>query len=595
MKKTILSLCIVASGFYTMAQVIVSGISPANVQGSYDFGVQVGAGIWPGETDNATWGAITTDFNIPGNYIQAELAFIEDGTPGTNAQGNPVSQEGCSPAINDLSSKIAVIYRNECDFASKVFNAQVAGALAVIIVNREDEMIGMTADPAGDGPNVTIPAVAITATSGNALISEMANGPVVVLIGNKSTAFPNDLSSEPADILISKQATQNSNFDNKFDLGIQIYNHGALAQNAATVNATITGPTSEVYNETITLDPMANGDTAFIFAGNPLAFPAFDLGMGNYENGDYTLVYTLTPDATDDFPYDNVFTSTFSISNDYISLAHTNAAGEPLATSFPTPDAAFTEYKTCMFFQDENASNLGVKGLSFVPYSDTSQFEFVGKEIAITISEWNDVWTDINDQAIAFTSLNDIVYENHYPNSDDETGLPVYMDISNPFVMVDNQRYLVCLQSFDPELIFGSDGSLNYGANLALGLQPISPLFSNDPNANQWYAAGWSSGIAPSITLHTFDAAEASISEEASVKGIAFPNPTKENVRISLEASGNGVLNITDLAGKVVATTSITLVNGTTNVDMESLENGMYIFNVELESGQTSQFNVVKQ
>jgi len=107
--------------------------------------------------------------------------------------------------------------------------------------------------------------------------------------------------------------------------------------------------------------------------------------------------------------------------------------------------------------------------------------------------------------------------------------------------------------------------------------------------------AGWSSGIAPSITLHTFDAAEASISEEASVKGMAFPNPTKENVRISLEASGNGVLNITDLAGKVVATTSITLVNGTTNVDMDSLENGMYIFNVELESGQTSQFNVVKQ
>ena len=51
--------------------------------------------------------------------------------------------------INDLTGKIAVLYRNSCDFATKAWNAQVAGAVAVIVINREDDVaLGMSADSA---------------------------------------------------------------------------------------------------------------------------------------------------------------------------------------------------------------------------------------------------------------------------------------------------------------------------------------------------------------------------------------------------------------------------------------------------------------
>ena len=39
---------------------------------------------------------------------------------------------------------------------------------------------------------------------------------------------------------------------------------------------------------------------------------------------------------------------------------------------------------------------------------------------------------------------------------------------------------------------------------------------------------------------------------------------------------------------------TITLENGTTSVDISSLESGVYIFNVTMENGESTQFNVVK-
>ena len=40
------------------------------------------------------------------------LMFVEDGT----MEQIPISQEGCNPLINDLTGKIAVIWRNTCQF-----------------------------------------------------------------------------------------------------------------------------------------------------------------------------------------------------------------------------------------------------------------------------------------------------------------------------------------------------------------------------------------------------------------------------------------------------------------------------------------------
>ena len=108
------------------------------------------------------------------------------------------------------------------------------------------------------------------------------------------------------------------------------------------------------------------------------------------------------------------------------------------------------------------------------------------------------------------------------------------------------------------------------------------------------YIAGWNGSPGNGIMLDLFDASSLGLDNESVVNGKAFPNPTNENVTIALEANGNGQLMVTDVAGKAVLNQMITLVNGQTNVDMSNLDAGVYIFNVTLENGKSSQFNVVK-
>jgi hypothetical protein len=297
MKKMLL---VIAVSFFTLeaiAQVVVAGVSPASVQGNYDYGIQANEGGWPGETDDGTW-ALALDFNIDGTYVQGEIMLVEDGQPGTNLQGNPISQEGCNSLTNDLTGKIAVIYRNTCNFSLKALNAQNAGAIAVIIVNREDVGLSMTAGP--DGINVTIPVVILNKTDGTAMIAAMQGGtvPVVMFIGNKFGIFANDIGSGIDNTIIATQATTpsilaQSAADFSFTPGIAIVNYGTYTQTDAYVTATIDAPGAPAaYTSTVGPLTIAYKDTINIFDGNAETFALFSLPT--YPLGEYTLNYTLS-------------------------------------------------------------------------------------------------------------------------------------------------------------------------------------------------------------------------------------------------------------------------------------------------------------
>jgi hypothetical protein len=607
MKKLLLSLTLVASGFYSFAQVVVSGVSPAAIQGNYEYGVQAGSGSWPGEVDDATWGTLSHDFNIAGQFLQAEIVVVEDGAPGTNAQGNPVSQEGCGVLTNAaaIAGKIAVVYRNTCEFGAKVKRAQDAGAIACIIVNREDAAPGMLGGV--EGPNVTIPCVMISNIDGGALIAATVNGtmPVEVFIGNKIGAFPNDIGGDLNFLLVSPYGAANSMMDNGFDLGIQIYNYGSAVQSAATVNVTILDPSSTVvYNQTINVPSMNSTDTASFYTGEPLSF--IDFTLASYPTGQYTLTYTIDLGVADDFPFDNVYTSTFTVNDDVISYARIDGVNNPIATSFTAIATGPAELQSCMFYEN-NQIDVGLSAVTFVPHADTSVNELAGAEIFINVYEWNSPWTDLSDanyfgtgapnDPFASADLNLIAFENHYPGSDDETDDAVTVPFT-PIGLYIGQRYLVCAQTFDPNVSFGIDNGINYSGEANVRLKPFHTIFADQPNAatpsSQWYYSGWDGQSAASIALNVFDIAQLSLNEATIVNGKAFPNPTNNNVTISLEANGNGQLTVTDVAGKIALNQAVSLVNGRTDVDMSKLDAGVYIFNIALENGQSSQFNVVK-
>ena len=155
----------------------------------------------------------------------------------------------------------------------------------------------------------------------------------------------------------------------------------------------------------------------------------------------------------------------------------------------------------------------------------------------------------------------------------------------------DNQRYLFCLQSFDPAIAFGYDGNLDYDGNQAITAMPISPVYVDDT----WYTGGWSGSSTPSIGLKVIDGALLGLDDHTTVNGMAYPNPAVDVVTISIESNGAANITATDVTGKLCLAKAVTLVNGKAEINTSFLDAGVYVFNVELENGETSQFNVIKR
>ncbi|MDG1035846.1 MAG: T9SS type A sorting domain-containing protein [Crocinitomicaceae bacterium] len=591
MKKILLLLTVLSSGFMANSQVVFSGVSPVSIQGNYDFAWADPAG--------GDWSC--PDFLVPGTFVEDTLMIVDDGTPGLNLQGNPLSAEACNgPLINDLTGKIAVIYRNTCEFGYKALQAQDAGAVAAIIINREDEIVQMGGGV--EGLNVTIPCVFVTSLTGNQLVTEMSNGPVVVFLGSKVGAYVNDIGANSGQALVSPYGGANSLQYDGFEPGIQVYNYGTDDQAAVSINAKIDGPSGTIYDETVGPVAIVSGDTLAVFPGNTDAFPAWNEGIGNYENGEYTLTYTMDLGGTDDSDFDNVLSSSFSITDGTtigtLAVSPVDASGMPVANTYPSN--ATTEYQGCVMIQEPNSSTMAVQGMYFIPHTDTSVNDLAGSEIFGNAYQWDDGWVDLDDPNYdfaaattnAFNALNIVTFGTHYPASNDDVDDVAYIEFVTPFLMVDNQRYLFCLQTFETATIsFGYDNTINYDGNEGIYRQPVAPVHID----GQWYSGGWSGASAPALSLKTFDPAEVGITDADILVGGAFPNPTTDAVTITVNATGTATLTVTDISGKIVMNSLVDLGTGSTRVNTSQLEAGVYVFTVIMENGKTAQFNLVKQ
>jgi hypothetical protein len=571
------------SGFAAYSQSVVLGISPAAVEGSYDHTWADPAGGWA-----------TPDFNIPNTFVQGELMLVEDGSAGTNAQGHPISQEGCNPLTNDLTGKIAVIYRNTCNFSVKAFNAQTAGAIGVIIVNRDPEVIAMGAGT--DGANVTIPTVMLTALDGAALVNEMANGAVVVFIGNKVGQFANDAAIYSDGAMISKstgvlsQLAQNGS-EFGFDIGVQLFNDGSAAQNNITVNAKVTNPAgTEVYNNTITVASLAAADSVYLYPGETQSFPAFSLN--SYPAGRYTLTYTVGLEVNDEFPTDNVITSDFVVNDSLFSYSALNSVNNlPSGTGGYQPGTLNASYAVCSVISDANASRIGAEGIYFALVTNAADsIDLTGEEIALNLYEWGDVFTDLNDANLAFNVLTPVAFGYYYYPSNLADSM-VYGAFETPVLLENNKRYLACAQTVNLDVFFRYDTDIDYTTNVNNYLQPLFPVDAD----GTYSAGGFGSDNAPAMAIKVFNAAELGVSEATMIEGVAYPNPAVENVTISMKAEGNANITMTDVAGRVVLSKAANLVNGKTDLNIAALNAGVYIVNVVLENGKTAQFNVVKK
>lgn len=605
MKKILLSFFIGTATFFATGQIAVTGISPSNIQGNYNFTYA--------DTDNG-W-APALDFSIPGTYIQDTLVLVEDGTPGTNPLGgNPISQEGCNTLINasEVAGKIAVIYRNTCEFGLKALNAQNAGALGVIILNRDPEVIGMGAGVSG--ASVTIPVVMLSSIDGQTLTNEMANGPVVVFIGNKAGLHPNDISLDDRLLLVppyhgvhSLLAQNGTDFS--MDLGLRVYNYGSASQTDATVNAKITNPSGTVvYDQTITfsLDGVTGlvVDSIDIFPGEATEFPAFSLS--SYPAGEYTLEYTLSLDGvTDDFPNDNTYSVNFVVNDSYFSRSRLDpVTHKPIATTQVRPAApaaggTYSEVTYCSSFRNQNADRLAVLGFDAVVSVDSvdASSSLVGNFVFAEVYEWTNADAVYTANAGGSTLAYQLEALGTVEHSFENNVLreEVSFQFEDPILLDNNAMYLFCISDYGQNLNIGYDREVRYNATSQLTSQWINPLKVVEGSTATWYGAGFGADLTPAYAVRAIDVATVSVKDLLKLEGKAFPNPTSDEVRMIIPLDGKAVISVTDLAGRTVANHTVTFLNNQAAINIADLQSGMYVINVAYENGSKSTFNVVKK
>ncbi|MCF8408206.1 MAG: T9SS type A sorting domain-containing protein [Crocinitomicaceae bacterium] len=585
MKKLLLAVSVILSASWADSQVIVAGVTPQSIVANYAF-------TW---AEPASWGA-TPDFNIPGVFVEDTIMLVEDGSTGLNAQGFPVSQEGCNPLTNNLTGKIAVIYRNTCNFSLKALNAQNAGAVGVIIINRDPEVVGMGAGT--DAPSVTIPVVMLTNFDGATLVNEMANGPVVVFMGNKTGLFANDIAIKPGAALAPKAGhvhsllAQNGTEFN-FDLGARIYNPGSAAQATVSLNAKITNPSGTVvYDNTVSGLSIISGDSTDVYPGTASTLPNFSLS--SYPAGTYTVTYTAILGGTDEYDGDNTLTYTFTVNDSVFSYAKRDAVTNSLnAGNFYRPGTNTSTFSICTVINDANASRVAATGVYFAATKAANTDPLDGEEILLYLYKWEDAFTDLNDPNFSFNTLTEVA-SGFYIYPGDLQGEIVYGSYSAPVILTDNERYLACAQTTNLDLYLGYDDQ-NYTWNTDYYLQPMFPNESDISAGGQYFAVGFGSDLPTALGIGLIDKNSIGLAEANVIEGVAYPNPAIEKVTVSIQGEGVASLTITDVAGKVAMVSSINLVNGKSDVNIAGLEAGIYVFNVVLENGKSAQFNVVKK
>lgn len=577
MKKLILLASFFLTGFSALqAQIVCVGVSPVGIARNFNF-------TWAGPANS--WGC--PDFAIPNTNITDTLMMVDDGTPGTNTQyGNKLSEEGCKASTaNKYAGKIVVIRRNTCEFGVKAKFAQDAGAVGVIIVNRDEEVIGMAAG--AQGGNVTIPTIMLGKSDGNALIAAMQAGPVVVFIGNKVGLNDNDLTLFPELSLRPKYGTfhkllASNASDMDLNFGTWIYNYGKNDQTGVTLDVSINKGTTEVYKSSSSKLNVSAGDSVYVDFNN--------IVLSSYTSGNYSFKYNLYSDSTDEETGDNLYEGMFSISDSILSLANLTTDNKLDIKAHYSPAVAqdavpYTEWRSCMTFNHPNADKLVLNGVYFSTMADSTNL--ADSEVSINVYEWSDEMLTADAANQQFNLLP--VKTESFFYSENNQNVVEYLEFGAPLKLKREQLYVVCLTGYSPKFRFPYT-TINYDANITKYNEWKSPVFIG-PEASPTTRAANGFGEASAIGLNVSDKGNIGLNENA-IQSVVYPNPTRGNLNIIINKNGAVKMTITDLSGRLVKVANATVENRKLVTDASDLGQGTYIFNLEYQDGTNSTFKV---
>jgi hypothetical protein len=204
---------------------------------SYTAGDALGSGLWKSEDGGENWFKVfggntenPTTFISEGNKIRVinptgkrniEFLSASFGKPLTdNAIEKEISltspENGCSSISTNLTGKIALVERGDCEFVCKVLNAQNAGAVAVMVYNKDngeadwsDTLIRMGSGSTCDASSINIPSVFIRRSDGIRLKSYLNQGETKVSL-KKTTSVATGYTVVPGTYYINDVVVRNN-------------------------------------------------------------------------------------------------------------------------------------------------------------------------------------------------------------------------------------------------------------------------------------------------------------------------------------------------------------------------------------------------
>ncbi len=224
----------------------------------------------------------------------------------------------------------------------------------------------------------------------------------------------------------------------------------------------------------------------------------------------------------------------------------------------------------------------------YVSVSGAAADSVTGDLIEIRAFEWNDVFTGIADATT--DDLNEVAFAEYTYADNSLEGQLVYIPFEQAFQLVNDQRYLFCLTTYDVGNFQGFDNYYNYEENTLVDDQPTTVV----DNAGTWAVAGFGTDV-PSAIGVLFGSADVSVQEGANAVDLtAFPNPSNSEVKVPMTGfSGMADLRVVDVNGKLVKEQRVNVGNGTLVVNVSDVAAGTYTFNMNFADGRTSAFRVV--
>lgn len=559
MKKYILSLVVTLFvSAFASAQVSFFVQEPAPGAGGYEISV----------ADGADWGS--PDMTDPLNLVIGTMCLVQE---------DSLTCDGFAGIDNaaELSGKIAVVYRGACEFGSKSLAVQEAGAIACIIVNHSPGVIPMGGG--ADGPNVTIPVIMISNADGANLHDEMADCTSEAIIGNLNGYFANNLRLTNGTLLRPDTYGQVAGLnldESEFEVetGAWVYNFGQEEETAAVLTVSVEYGGSEIWSESSDPATIAVGDSVFI------SMPTFS--DGSYPEGDYTMSYIVEGTGEDEFSADNLEPADFVMGDTYSYARMEDGKAAP--TNYTSPAEVIGERNFCIFFSDPNGSRGQVTAFDF---SGTHFTETIlDMDIDVVVYEWED---DFAGTATTIDNVNELDSEG-YTFQEGEDDAIITLDLTNPIELEDDINYLFCLRHENEGLQLGYDNKTNYTENINLYDTPAFPQFDE---GNQ-FTLGFGPDLVPAFSVRIATSVGLDEANE-DVQITPYPNPANEYLTIPLSADlkGQALMSIFNAQGKVVSQETVNLTGSQLLVDITTLANGNYLFDLQFEDQKESTFSVV--